>query len=365
VLAGSACELASGLNESGAEVLDTILKSDAVSFEEERLDVADLVLLGLMGNAWARFERDVSRGLALQRSGHVAISPQELKASATEFRYQRRLLSASEFRSWLAARSLTVAELSGVLARTLLRGRTHDEDVVKVEVSAGELAAALRAEALCSGIFKTLANMAIERMAAAHRLGRLGREVVDERVGATLLDAIGLHAAGVAALGEDELRRRLLRLWAYEDALVALREQVAEPVALRRRLAAHGLDWLRLEGLRLRFAGEGAAREARALIDHDGLGVQEVSAIAGTVASKEALYLDEVPEHAAAMLAATAPGEVSATWLQDEQWNVLVVSAKRSPSTGDPLLRERATDELLADVLRRQAAGRVRLHGAF
>jgi hypothetical protein len=350
------------------EVLDTILKSDAVSFEEERLDIADLVLLGLiMSNTWAQFERDVSRGLALQRSGCDAIGARELKARATEFRYQRRLLSASEFRSWLAARSLTVAELSSVLARTWLRERTPDEGAEgEVEVSAGELVAALRTEALCSGIFKSLADAAIERLAATHRLGRLGGEVVDERVEATLLDASGRHAAGIAALGEAELRRRLGRLWAYEDALAALREQVAgEPDSLRRRLDDHGLDWLRLEGLRLRFAGEGAAREARALIGHDGLSVQEVSAIAGTVASAEALYLDEVPEHVAAVLAATAPGEVSAPWPQDEQWNVLVVSAKRSPSTEDPLLRERATDELLADVLRRQAAGRARLHGAF
>ncbi len=345
-------------------MLDTILTSDAVSFEEERLDIADLVLLGLISNTWARFERDVSRGLALQRSGHHVIDARELNARATEFRYQRRLLSASEFRSWLAARSLSVGELSGVLARTLLRERHHDEGI-DVEVNAGELAATLRAEALCGGTFKTLANAAIERMAAAHRLGRLGGEVVDGRVEATLLDASGRHAAGIAVLGANELRRRLARLWAYEDALATLREQVAEPDSLRRRLADHGLDWLRLEGLRMRFAEEGAAREARALISHDGRGVQEVSAIAGTVASADALYLDEVPEHVAAVLAATAPGEISAPWLQDEQWNVLVVSAKRSPSTEDPLLRERATDELLADVLRRQAAGRARLHGAF
>ena len=42
-----------------------------------------------------------------------------------------------------------------------------------------------------------------------------------------------------------------------------------------------------------------------------------------------------------------------------------MVSAKTAPSPEDPVLRERATDELLADVLHRQAAGRARLHGAF
>jgi hypothetical protein len=343
-------------------VLDTILKSDAVRFEDERLDVADLVLLGLITDAWVRFEREVSRGLALQLEAPGAIGARELKARATEFRYQRRLLSASEFGAWLSARSLSVADLSGVLARGLLRERMDDDGI---EAPAGELAGVLRAEALCSGIFKRLVDAAVERLAAAHRLGRLGSEVADERVQATLADALGCHAAGIAALGEDRLRRRLGRLWAYEDARGALREQVAEPLALRRRLADHGLDWLRLEGVRLRFPAEGAAREARALISEDGLDVEQVCAIAGTVAAADSLYLDEVPEQVAGALAATAPGEISAPWLQEAQWNVLVVSAKTTPSSEDPVLRERASEELLADVLRRQAAGRARLHGVF
>jgi hypothetical protein len=343
-------------------VLDAILKSDAVSFEGERLEVADLVLLGLITGAWAPFEREVSRGLALERAALGTYSTGELKARATEFRYARRLLSASDFTSWLAARGLTVADISGVLGRMLRRERTDER---ADEVQDTELARVLGAEALCGGIFERLADLAIERMAAAHRLGCLDGEVVDERVRATLVDAAGRRAAGIAALGEDELARRLGRLWAYDDARAALREQVAEPVALRRRLADHGLDWLHLEGWRLRFATEDAAREARALIRDDGFGLEEVGAIAGTAAAAASLYLDEVPEPIAAVLAAAAPGEVAAPWLQDEQWNVLVVGAKTVPSTEDPVLRERATDELLADVLRRQAAGRARVLGGF
>jgi hypothetical protein len=343
-------------------VLATILKSDAISFEDERLDIADLVLLGLITGAWAQFERDVSRGLALERDSLGTFSAEELRARATEFRYARRLLSASEFTAWLAARCLTVADLSGVLGRMLRRERMGDGDF---EVEASELRAVLRAEALCCGIFEALADSAIERMAAAHRLGRLDSEVVDVRVETTLTDAIGRHAAGIAGLGEDELARRLRRLWAYEDARAELRAQVADPVALRRQLADHGLDWLRLEGWRLRFTGEGAAREARALMIDDGLGVEEVSAVAGTAAVAESLYLDEVPEQIAGVLAAVAPGEVATPWLQDEAWNVLLVSAKTTPSPDDPVLRERATDELLAHVLRRQAAGRAGRHHAF
>lgn len=343
-------------------MLDAILKSDAVSFDDERLDVADLVLLGLITGAWGGFERDVSRGLALERDGLGSFDAEELKAHATEFRYARRLVSASEFRSWLAARSLTVADLSGVLGRALRRERM---DVGDREVEESELARVMRAEALCCGVFDGLADSAIERMAAAHRLGCLGSEVVDERVEATLADALGCRAAGLPSLGKDRLARRVRRLWAYEDARAVLREQVSEPIALRRRLADHGLDWLRLDGWRLRFAAEDAAREARALMTDDGLGVDEVSAVSGVAATADSVYLDQVPKPLAGVLAATAQGEVVTPWLQDDEWNVLVVSAKTAPSPEDRVLRERAADELLADVLRRQAAGRARVHGAF
>ena len=144
-----------------------------------------------------------------------------------------------------------------------------------------------------------------------------------------------------------------------------MREQVAEPAALRRQVAGHGLDWLRLEGRRLRLPAEDAAREARALMTVDGLGAEEVAAIAGTVATAESLYLEDVSGQMAGTLAAAIPGEVSPPWLQDDRWNVIAVTAKTPPSAADPVLRERATDELLIGVLRRQAAGRARLHGAL
>lgn len=351
-------------------MLDAMIQRDAVSFDSERCDVADLVLLGLMTGVWPRFERDVSRGLTLERDSPGMVTAAELKGRATEFRRARRLLSASEFTSWLDARALTVGDLAGVLRRGLLRERMPEGG----DAGGSELAGALRAEALCGGIFEELAGMVIERMAAAHRLGRLGRlgqlgggvaEVADSRVEAAVADAMRNRAAGIAALGEEELGRRLRRLRAWEDALAAQREQLAEPAALRRQLMAHGLDWLRLAGSRLRFEAEDAAREARALMNDDGLAAGEVAAIAGTTAIDDSFYLDEVPGEIAGVLAAIGPGEVAAPWQQDGRWNVLVVSAKTPPSAEDPVLRERAADELLADVLRRQAAGRVRRHSVY
>jgi hypothetical protein len=358
----------------GKSRLESNLTDDAISFEDVKLDVADLVLVGLITAVWQRLEHDVARGLLLEHAGWGQFGDDELKASATDFRRARGLLSASEFITWLSARSLTVADVAGTLGRAIRRQRVAEQPTGAVEDD--ELAAVLWAEAICSGTLRELAGVAIERVAAAHRLGRLGDDLAgrgavgtsgfdDPRVRGTVADALGRRAAGLGALGEQELIRRAARLWAYGDARVALRGQVAQPDALRRRLADHGVEWLRLDGWRLRFEGQDAAREARLLIRDDGLDVQQVAELAGATAAVESLYLDQVPAQFSSLLMAVAPGEVAMPWPQDESWNVLLVSDKTPPSTEDPLLRERVTDELLVDLLRREAAGRARVLGAF
>ena len=161
-------------------MLDTILKSEAVSFEGERLDVADLVLLGLITGAWPRFEREVSRGLALERDALGTHSTAELKARATRFATRDGCSArASSPPGWPRAR-LTVADLSGVLGRALLRERMPDGDC---EVGVGELAGVLRAEALCGGIFETARGFgdrtdgrrAPARLPGQRGVGRAGR----------------------------------------------------------------------------------------------------------------------------------------------------------------------------------------------
>ncbi len=156
-------------------------------------------------------------------------------------------------------------------------------------------------------------------MAAAHRLGRLGGEVADDRVEAAVATRSDSMRPESPRSARRRSGRRLRRLWAYEDARAAVREQVAEPAALRRQLAGHGLDWLRLEGRRLRLPSEDAAREARALMTDDGLGAEEVAAIAGTVATADSLYLEEIAGQVAGALAAAVPGDVSPPWLQDDR----------------------------------------------
>ncbi len=65
--------MVSGAGVKLAEIMDT----EAVRLGEGRLDVGDLILLGLSAGAWQRFEREVARGL-------------RVSARATAFRRARR-----------------------------------------------------------------------------------------------------------------------------------------------------------------------------------------------------------------------------------------------------------------------------------
>jgi hypothetical protein len=348
-------------------VLADWLNRAALDFEDRRVDVADLVLFGLVTNRWGEFEREVSQGLALT-AVEAPVDRTELSAAIRDFRLERRLISGDEMAAWLAARELTGADLAQVLERTMLIKRARadagpeaafDDDA---EVFASDLAAAMLPEALVHGTLARLADSLLDRLAAAHRLDRLDGAVVDQRVDATVQEALSRSFTGLPALGEQALGERLARLWSHEDALSSLRDQLAEPEGLDRRLSAHRIDWLRLEGRRLSFNAEHAAREARMLLTDDGLTIEAVEALAGVSATDTAMYVDELPASAVGTLAATVVGEVAGPWLQAGAWNVLSVRAKTIPSASDPTLHERAVQELLGEVIHRQAAGRTRRH---
>lgn len=332
-----------------------LLQRAAVRVEDERLDVGDLVLLGILTGVWPRFTEDVRRGLALERDAAAPIAAADVRAAATAFRYARGLVSAAEFTTWLRERELTLPQLSAALARQLREQRTAEGG----RADDAALASVLRVDALCRNTLDELAAAAIDRLAAAHRLGQ--RAPVAEptpRVESALAQAQDEHAAGLPLHGEAELRRRLEHLVALDGALSQLREEVAETEALEQCLASHRLDWLRLSGEELALTELGAAREARLLVREDGLTLTDVALRAGVPVHPRTVYLDDVPTDASAAFAAAAPGEVVGPWHQDERWRVLVLMEKKGPTLDDATLTQRATDELLAAVLQRHRAGR-------
>lgn len=327
-----------------------MIRRTAVTVDDDTLDVVDLVLLGTMGGEWPAFERRVATGLALERQCGEGIAKAQISEAATEFRYANRLISAADFLAWLKARQMTLEEFSGVLRRRLLvsahesRLPEGDEDIATV----------LAPEAYTDGILGRLADRALELLVA----GRLAPVSEPPGADAPVEQALAVRAPGIAALGPVELRRRLTRLLALENSLIRLREQVAEPDAIARRIKNHALEWLELHGDELRFEREGAAREARLLIAVDGETPAQVAQRAEVAVLDRRLLVDQAPPRLAVSFAASAEGEVIGPWEQDGCWHVMRLRGKVKPSADDARLRERAIDELLAERIERHAAGR-------
>jgi hypothetical protein len=328
-----------------------------VTFGEVTLDLADLVLLGLQLGSWARFEAEAQRGAALEALGLPEVPKDEIRAAATRFRYRHHLVSAAEFRAWLAARSVTVTELGSAISRALLRER---EQTRSLDGPVADVADVLWAEAILDGVLRELARQAGDRLAAAVRIDIVALPPSGPDVIGNLVDrALRLPLPGIVALGELELRERLIRLHGLTAAFNELHERVGDEQSLERCLASHMLDWLHIEGEEMALATEGAAREARMLMVEDGLVMADAAERAHTEIQHRRVILDAAPAEANVALVGTSPGEVAGPWYEGGHWRLMRVCSKSPPSAADPAIRERATQELMREVLDRTLAGRI------
>jgi hypothetical protein len=333
------------------------LSAPAVTVGEITLDLADLVLLGLQLGSWERFEAEAQRGVALEALGLPEVLKEEVRAGATRFRYRHHLLAAAEFRAWLAARSVTVTEMGSAISRALLRAR---EETRSLDEPLPDVAGVLWVEAVLDGVLRELAREAGDRLAADFRIDADAVPPADPDAITILVDrALGLPLPGVTGLGEPELRGRLIRLDRLSGALNELHEQVADERRLERCLASHMLDWLQIEGEELALATEGAAREARMLMIEDGLAAAEVAERAHTEFHDRRVLLDAAPAEANVALVGTPPGEIAGPWYERDRWRLMLVSRKSPPSIEDSAIRERATRELMREVLDQTLAGRI------
>jgi hypothetical protein len=347
----------------------------AVSVGEDSLQTIDLVLLGVLSGQWLEFERELRIGLALADAHGDTVTREVIRAEATLFRYERNLISATEFRQWLEVRGLSTGDVSEYLRRLVLRRERRD---VSVATTGGdEVAAVIRAETLCDGILAQLMDDAVVLLAA----GQMDTEPADlaslepadpasldptaldpERSARAVLAAGSLDALRGASPGPEELRARVLRLASLEDCARRVRDQTQASL-IANRIRDHALDWLELTGERLTFTREGAAREARLLL-RDGETPARVSERAGTPALDHRLLVGQAPAGLTGFFAAAAIGDVVGPWEQDGRWHVMQVLAKQRPSPEQQQFRERATDELYREAVERHAAGRTIRHVA-
>ena len=187
-----------------------------------------------------------------------------LRAAATVFRYEHNLLAAEELEAWLDARGLSTADWNGYLRRSLLRERWADDlEQVAAEFPVGEddVEASLRAEAVCSGFLRRAAERLAEDAALA---------ATDDA------EDSGDRGALIAALIREA------------DAARGRAPSLPE---VEHEIAAHGLDWIRIEAETLELADAEAAREAALCVRVDGRTLADVADECGLPANVLVLYL--------------------------------------------------------------------------
>ena len=346
--------------------METLLAQPALRFGEEHHDVADLILVGLMTGRWQALERAVERGLALEAESIDRASLGEIDAELANFRYERRLIAAADLERWLAERDMSLSDLEGVLRRRLLCQQL--DSATARPVAKALVQGVIRVEAICGG---TLLGCAAElrawhagsAAAAAMRLPAANRPEHDTQNGGVVGDVIAVAladpVAGMSSMGVTELWRRIVRLRNLRDEHQRFATIAVGVHAIEARLFERRLDWTLVIGNELGFEREGAARETRLNVVHDGVGLRQVAEMLGLKTTHRELEIGRAPAELASQLLPARPGDLVGPWSENDQWRVLEVVKRLEPESNErDQLRQRARDELLNELLERYAAGR-------
>src|SRR5690349_23219326 len=140
----------------------------------------DVVLAAHLWGEWPALEQRVRGGLAclarledLGEDGDDALDEDDVEAAATEFRYARDLIAASDLEAWLDARGVTVDDWYDFHRRAILISRwAGDLDEIRrtYEIEDDDLHDAVVCDAVCSGLARDLAERLAARAAIHARL---------------------------------------------------------------------------------------------------------------------------------------------------------------------------------------------------
>jgi hypothetical protein len=284
-------------------------------------------------------ERQTRQGLAcLQRlaASGDSVAPEALRAAATVFRYDRNLLAAEELEAWLDAHGLAVADWNAYLRRLLVRERWADE-LERIEndfpVSEADVAAALRAEAVCTGFLREAAT----RLAEDAALASSAAEIEDGADRESVIESLTREAA-------------------------TLRVRPPSPHDVAREIAAHALDWIRIEAETLELDDAEAAREAALCVRVDGRSLGDVAEEAGVAGSRLVLYLGDADPGLRSALISASPGELVGPLEGGSGHLLLQIRAKAEATQEDPELERRAAAALAARTIERELRNRVVWH---
>ena len=279
--------------------------------------------------------------------------PEAVKQAGREWRLARRLIAGDELKDWLARRQLTVADWNAHIRRSIgTRGADAAPDPE-----------ALWAEGTCSGAWDRVAKRLATRAAAWQAAGAPPAPQPPPPAWFARMPPAG----DAAAIGIDpaHVAVRCDELWAAECAFVHLRDAAAASDAVEATVAAHNVDWLRVECDWLEAADENVAREAALIARVDGLGLGEVAERAGLPLEQRRVYVGDLDPALQPTLISAAPGDLVgplAVGNGGGHWLLAAVHAKLVPTLDDPDIRKRAEEAAVATEVQRTVDEQVTWH---
>lgn len=321
----------------------------------QKYDWRDAFLSAMVRDEWRSFERNLLGGLACALAyGDSDDAPTEerIDEAASTFRYDRNLLTTEETHAWLERTGLSAEAWTDYLVRQLFRARFAGEldDLIAQHASDLEFdGEAVAAEGFCSGSFDRFKTTLAGRAAVSAEVQRPPEAIDEARVAAV----VSAHPLWLEGLASVDVPAGISRLVVLESEYQAAARRALGPQALATQLARHRLDWLRIDLERLSFDDEHAAREAALCIREDGLSLSEVAAESGAaIVDTRAVIADLPTELRDPALSARVDALIGPIAV-GERFEIALVAGKANGELSDVLVRDRAEQAVMAQLVSR------------
>jgi hypothetical protein len=249
-------------------------------------DWLDVFLSAMVRGEWASFERRLVEGVARCERAKASVAwprDQRLSEAATQFRYDRNLLTTEETQAWLSDHGITTDQWLEYLMRELLwRDRGVDPNkLTTISEWPAEVARAFAPEGLCSGTFQRFATTCAGHVAVVATSGVSSPAALADAHAQHLRTE---HQEWLAALDAVDITTRLVHLATVDSQFGAAAAAAATEDALAAQIARHRVEWTRIRLDLVSFRSVEAALEATCCVREDGLTLRDVA-----VASRQPL----------------------------------------------------------------------------
>lgn len=335
----------------------------------------DVILAAHLWDVIPALERRVVEGLAAQRrlgQNGKEVSDDDVEQRASDWRYERNLISADDTESWLAARELSVDEWFDYVRRA--EARTRSETQLKTLVkrhrpAPGEVDQAMYAEAMCSGTITDVTERLAGRVAIDARATSEGtptRSATKAKLRSAVEHLSGpVRQRGLFELSARECVKRAEHIAMMDLVFDGFIAQTAERRAVAQEIESYGLEWTRLDTKALLFQSEEAAREAALLMREDGLPIAKAAAIAGSKVTDTHHVLEDVGPPLRDRLVSAQPGDLIGPVHVEDGFLVASVTGRVEPSAGDASIRARARNRIERRTVQGEIEKRIKWYERF